>query len=273
MQLRFAEQVGRRTLSGLDEVGRASSLLGESLFWTFCGYRWRQPVRASAVCAQMMQIGIAAVPITSLLAVAIGVMLAVQSLYSLGLFGAESFAHVGIALSLTREFAPLIVGILIAGRSGSALAARVSSMTINQEVDALRAMGLNPVRFLIAPALLAMIVMLPCLTTWANIVALGAAGLFVSASLDVSLAAYAANTMEVLQPDEMAQQRALARAAAAHDHHDLALPDREAHVEQDLSRAVMGVEMLHLDGRRGRRHFGDGGVRRGGLEAHVSASR
>jgi len=155
------------------------------------------------VCAQMMQIGIAAVPITSLLAVAIGVMLAVQSLYSLGLFGAESFAHVGIALSLTREFAPLIVGILIAGRSGSALAARVSSMTINQEVDALRAMGLNPVRFLIAPALLAMIVMLPCLTTWANIVALGAAGLFVSASLDVSLAAYAANTMEVLQPGDL----------------------------------------------------------------------
>ncbi|HEX9790279.1 MAG TPA: ABC transporter permease [Kiloniellales bacterium] len=203
MPLRTFEQVGRRTLGGLDEVGRASSLLGESLFWTVLGRRWRQPVRVRAVFAQMMQIGIAAVPITGLLATAIGVMLAVQSLYSLGLFGAESFAHVGIALSLTREFAPLIVGILIAGRSGSALAARISTMSINQEVDALRAIGLNPVRFLVAPALLAMIVMLPCLTMWANMVALTAAGLFVSASLDMTLAAYTANIMTVLGPGDV----------------------------------------------------------------------
>jgi phospholipid/cholesterol/gamma-HCH transport system permease protein len=203
MPLRTFEQVGRRTLGGLDEVGRASSLLGESLFWTVLGRRWRQPVRVRAVFAQMMQVGIAAVPITGLLSTAIGVMLAVQSLYSLGLFGAESFAHVGIALSLTREFAPLIVGILIAGRSGSALAARISTMSINQEVDALRAIGLNPVRFLVAPALLAMVVMLPCLTMWANMVALTAAGLFVSASLDISLAAYVANIMNVLGPNDL----------------------------------------------------------------------
>ncbi len=205
MILRYLEQAGRRTVGGLDEVGRASSLLGESLFWVVLGRRWRQPVRIRAVFTQMMQIGIAAVPITSLLAAAIGVMLAVQSLYSLGLFGAESFAHVGIALSLTREFAPLIVGILIAGRSGSALAARISTMSINQEVDALRAIGINPVRFLVAPALLAMIVMLPSLTMWANLVALSAAGLFVSASLDVSLAAYTSNILSVLAPGDILQ--------------------------------------------------------------------
>jgi hypothetical protein len=76
-----------------------------------------------------------------------------------------------------------------------------------------------------------------------------------------------------LQPDEIAQQRALARAAAAHDHHDLALQDRQAHVEQDLPRAVVAVEMLHLDDQWARWHFGDRGVRRGGLEAHFSASR
>ncbi|MHA1600785.1 MAG: MlaE family ABC transporter permease [Alphaproteobacteria bacterium] len=203
--LRIIEQTGRRTLGGLDEVGRASSLIGESLFWILLGHRWRQPVRARAVVAQMMQIGIAALPITTLLAAAIGVMLAVQSLYSLGLFGAESFAHVGIALSLTREFAPLIVGILIAGRSGSALAARISTMSINQEVDALRAIGINPVRFLVAPALIAMVVMLPSLTMWANLVALSAAGLYVSASLDVSMAAYTSNILSVLVPGDVLQ--------------------------------------------------------------------
>jgi phospholipid/cholesterol/gamma-HCH transport system permease protein len=201
--LRVLEFAGRRTVRGLDEIGYAGSLLVESLFWLFVGSRWKQPVRPHSVVAQMMHVGVEALPIASLLAAAIGIMLAVQSIYSLGLFGAASFAHVGIALALTREFAPLVIGILIAGRSGSALAARLSTMTINQEVDALRAIGINPVRFLVAPALLAMLIMLPALTMWANLVALTAAGLFVAAELDISLAAYAANTFEVLQPADL----------------------------------------------------------------------
>ena len=83
-------------------------------------------------------------------------MLAIQSLYSLGLFGAQNFAYIGIALCVTREFSPLIMGILIAGRSGSAIAARLATMTINQEIDALQVMGINPVRFLVAPMLIAL---------------------------------------------------------------------------------------------------------------------
>lgn len=199
----FAERTGRRTVRALDEVGYASALLGEAAFWTVLGRRLHQPVRLSNIVVQMMHVGIEAVPIASLLAAALGVMLAVQSLYSLGLFGAQSFAHVGIALALTREFSPLIIGVLMAGRSGSALAARLSTMSINQEVDALRAIGINPVRFLVAPALIAMCVMLPAIVMWANLVALFAAGLFVSASLDVSLEAYVRNTIEVLAPADL----------------------------------------------------------------------
>lgn len=201
--LGLIEQTGRRSVRALDELGYATALLGESLFWTLLGRRWRQPVRVGGIVAQMMHVGIEALPIATLLAAAIGFMLAVQSLYSLGLFGAESFAHVGIALALTREFAPLIVGILMAGRSGSALAARLSTMSINQEVDALRTIGINPVRFLVAPALLAMLVMLPALVMWANLVGLSAAGLFVSASLEISFAAFAANTVDVLTPADL----------------------------------------------------------------------
>ena len=201
--LALLEQTGRRSLRALDEVGYATSLFFESLFWSLFGLRLRQPVRLGSVVAQMMHIGIEALPIASLLAAAIGFMLAVQSLYSLGLFGAESFAHVGIALALTREFSPLIVGILVAGRSGSALAARLSTMSINQEVDALRAIGINPVRFLVAPALLAMLVMLPALTMCANIIGLSASGLLVSASLEITFAAYIANAFEVLSAGDV----------------------------------------------------------------------
>ncbi len=201
--LKYVEYTGRGAVKSLDESGYAASLLGESLFWTMFGRRWRQTVRIGPVAAQMMEIGINALPIATLLSVTIGVMLGVQSLYSLGLFGAESFAHVGIALALTREFSPLIIGILVAGRSGSALAAKLSSMTINQEVDALRAIGINPVRFLVAPALIAMLIMLPALTMWANLVGLGSAGLFVSYEIDISLTAYAVNTIEVLSANDV----------------------------------------------------------------------
>lgn len=201
--LRQVESLGRGTVRSLDQIGYAAGLLAESLFWTFVGPRWRQPVRLPAVFSQMIQIGILALPIATLLAATVGLMLAIQSLYSLGLFGAESFAHVGIALSVIREFSPLIIGILVAGRSGSALAARLATMTINQEVDALRVIGINPVRYLVAPALLAILLVLPALTMWANLVALGAAGLYVTAALDISMAAFLSGTFEVLSPGDL----------------------------------------------------------------------
>ena len=185
-----ATAVGRAVVRGVEEIGFAGALLGESVCWTLFGRARSQPVRLHAVLAQMTQIGIQALPIATILSATIGMMLAVQSLYTLGLFGAESFAMVGIGLAVTREFAPLIIGILIAGRSGSALAARLSTMLINQEVDALRVIGISPVRFLVAPALIGMIVAVPCLTMWADIVALTAAGLIVAPALDLTLTGY-----------------------------------------------------------------------------------
>lgn len=201
--LRFFELTGRGAVQSLNEAGYAGSLLGQSVFWTFLGRRWRQPVRLTAVLEQMKHGGLDALPIATMLSAAIGIMLAVQSLYTLKIFGAESFVHVGISLAITREFSPLIIGILMAGRSGSALAAKISTMTINQEVDALRAIGINPVRYLVAPALIAMLVMLPTLTMWCNIVSMTAAGLFVSADTGISLTAYAINSIDVLKPSDL----------------------------------------------------------------------
>jgi phospholipid/cholesterol/gamma-HCH transport system permease protein len=201
--VRSLESVGRSTARSLDEVGHAAALLAEALKWIFVGPSQRQPVRTAEVFVQMMRVGIQALPIVMLLSATIGIMLAVQGIYSLSLFGAESYVYVGIALSVTREFAPLITAILIAGRSGSALAARLSTMTINQEVDALRAMGINPVRFLVAPALIAMLVMLPSLTVWSNLVSFTAAGIYVATTLDISMAAFHSDVLSVLSVDDI----------------------------------------------------------------------
>ena len=185
--------VGRRVTQCVEEIGFGGALFAESIYWMLFGRVRQQPVRLHAILAQAVQIGLQALPIATLLSATIGIMLAIQSLYTLGLFGAESFATIGISLSVVREFAPLIIGILIAGRTGSALAARFSTMMINQEVDALRVIGISPVRYLVAPAVIAMIVVVPCLTMWADIVALAAAGLIVTATLDITMQAYLSN--------------------------------------------------------------------------------
>jgi len=192
------ERIGRRTLEGVEAVGFAAALFLESLVWLVLGKARRQPVRLSAVFDQMMEIGIRALPIITVLAVTIGVMLAIQGIHTLSLFGAEEQVTVGIALSVTREFAPLITGILVAGRSGSALAARLGTMHISQEVDALKVMAINPVRFLVAPPLVAMLVMVPALTFWSDLVAILGAGVYVSVELGMSLTAYGNRILEVL---------------------------------------------------------------------------
>jgi len=197
------ETIGRRSVAGLDEVGYGAALFGEVLYWLVLGWRYRQPVRFSATFLAMLQFGVGALPIATLLAATIGLMLAIQSLYSLGLFGAEQYAYIGIALSVVREFSPMIMGILIAGRSGSAIAARLATMTINQEVDALLVMGINPIRFLVAPVLIALVLMMPCLAMWANLVSILAAGLYVSGELHQSFAVYVNDTLDVLKSDDV----------------------------------------------------------------------
>lgn len=197
------ESLGRRTMAGLDEMGYAAALFFEAIYWTFTGWRQRQPVRPNSVAAAMAEIGVAAVPIATLLAATIGLMLAIQSLYSLGLFGAEAYAYIGIALSVVREFSPMIMGILVAGRSGSAIAARLATMNINQEVDALMVMGINPIRFLVSPVLIALLIMMPCLAMWANLVSILAAGLYVSAELNQSFGAFLNDTLDILKTDDI----------------------------------------------------------------------
>lgn len=201
--LRALEDLGRGTLRAVSSVGEGALLLLSSLEWIALGRRRGQAVHAAPVFSEMMQIGVRAVPIVSLLAATVGVMLAIQGIYQLRRFGAEDQVVIGVAFGMTREFAPLITGILVAGRSGSALAARLATMTISQEVDALRVMGINPVRFLVVPSLLAMLLALPALVVWADLVSLLAAGLYLSNELGMTLEAYLLQTLDLLAPNDV----------------------------------------------------------------------
>lgn len=199
----FAERTGRATIMGVAEVGYGAFLFGESLFWLVMGRRRRQPVRLSAVAAEAMEFGVRAIPIVAILSATVGAMLAIQGIHTLKTFGAESRVTFGVALSVVREFAPLITGIVVAGRSGSALAARLGTMRINQEIDALHVMGIDPVRFLVAPALFAMLVMLPMLTLLADLVALSGAGFYICVDLGMDMPAYWDRVIDALKVDDL----------------------------------------------------------------------
>ena len=124
--VRRVENVGRSAARGVESVGYGASLVSDSIYWLLLGRRHGQTVRSRPIFAEMMEIGVRAIPIVTLLSATIGIMLAIQGIHQLSRFGAEEQVVVGVAFSMTREFAPLITGILVAGRSGSAFAARLA---------------------------------------------------------------------------------------------------------------------------------------------------
>ncbi|MHC8510406.1 MAG: MlaE family ABC transporter permease [Rhodospirillales bacterium] len=201
--VRWLEGLGRKTAAAAEEAGFAAAVAGECAYWLVAGPRRGQPVRLGSVAAQMVEIGVRAVPIVALMSATIGVMLAIQGIHTLKIFGAESQVAIGLAFSMVREFGPLITGILVAGRSGAALAARIGTMKINQEIDALNVMGVNPVRYLVAPALIGMLVALPCLTFFSMVIGLAGGGFYINAELSISFAAYAERVMTVLRLEDL----------------------------------------------------------------------
>jgi phospholipid/cholesterol/gamma-HCH transport system permease protein len=201
----FVENIGRRTVAGIEELGYVFVLLCESIVWLFSGKVRGQPVSVAAIFQEAMRIGINAVPIISLLCLAVGIMLAIQSIVTLRQFGAQSEVVLGIAIAVTREFAPLIVGVMVTGRSGSAITARIATMQENQEIDALRVIGINPVRYLAAPILVAMCVMVPALTVLGDFMGILGGALYTSAALHITLSAYFSASLESLAVGDISQ--------------------------------------------------------------------
>lgn len=143
-------------------------------------------LRMTALIAQMEQTGYAAVPIVALMGFLIGIVLAYQGAAQLRQFGAEVFVVDLIAVSVLRELGILLTAIIIAGRSGSAFAASIGSMKVNEEIDAMQTLGLDPIEVLVLPRLIALVLMLPVLGFIANVFALTGGALMSWIELGVS---------------------------------------------------------------------------------------
>ncbi len=162
----------------------------DALYYAVRGAPATRRVRRGAAWQETLRIGVEALPIIGLVALLIGVVVALQSAYQLRQFGADIYVADLIAISMTREMGPLMTAILVAGRSGASIAAEIGVMKVGEEIDALRAMGLQPVRYVLVPKLVAMTVSLPALSVYA--VAIGIAGGFAVAwaYLDIGATAF-----------------------------------------------------------------------------------
>jgi phospholipid/cholesterol/gamma-HCH transport system permease protein len=167
------EQLGRKAVAAMREMLAMIGFLGQVVA-TIVGLFLRPTrIRWTAIVHHMQQVGLNAVPIVALMAFLIGVVLAFQGAAQLRQFGAEVFVVDLIAISILRELGILLTAIIVAGRSGSAFTAAIGSMKMREEIDAMRTLGLDPVEVLVAPRVIALILMLPVLGVIANF-----AGLF-----------------------------------------------------------------------------------------------
>jgi len=190
--------IGRRSIALLEFLGGISKLFYTSTYWIVIGPLRGKKLRWRAALRQMVVVGFDAVPIVSLISIFIGVIIAMQGAYALRKFGALNYVVNMVAVTITRELGPLLTAIIVIGRSGSSLAAEIGTMKVSEEVDALQTMGLNPIRFLVVPRYLAMLIMLPCLTTVADTAGVMGGGLFAILTMGWSLQSYLLKTVDAL---------------------------------------------------------------------------
>ncbi|MDA1266204.1 MAG: ABC transporter permease [Planctomycetota bacterium] len=183
-------QIGRETVVKLVVVKRILAFIGHMLQATGSALRNPRTLNWEGIWRLMERHGTDGAPIALLIAFLIGLITAFQASVQLAQFGADSLVADLVSLSLTRELAPLMTAIVIAGRSGASIAAEMGTMQVSEEVDALRTMGFDPYRYLVFPRLLVLMIITPLMTLLADGVGiLGGLGIAV-AQLDVSPLSY-----------------------------------------------------------------------------------
>ncbi len=186
------------TYQSIERLGFAMRLFWDSFYWLIIGRRYKQKLRLRQVVEQIRVNGFDALPIVIALSFVVGMMLSIQLLYALSDFGAESQVLLAIAKSVTREFSPLITGVIVAGRSGAAIAARIGSQVVSQEIDALKVIGVVRVRYLVLPPLLGLMISMPLLIICADVMAILGGAIFSVQKLDMSISAYMLESFNVL---------------------------------------------------------------------------
>lgn len=153
------DNLGKSVLAGIEQMGGMLLLLISALGWML-----RPPLRFRATLKQMEFVGVKSTFVVVLTGTFTGMVLALQSYHGFRLFSAESLVGSTVALSMTRELGPVLTGLMVTARAGSAMAAELGTMRVTEQIDALYVMAANPVKYLIVPRIIASVLMVPLLT-------------------------------------------------------------------------------------------------------------
>jgi phospholipid/cholesterol/gamma-HCH transport system permease protein len=161
--------VGRNTEAAVEQAVALLSFVGESALALAGCIRHPARLRWRPILYNVRSAGFDALPIVGLLSFLLGIVVAYQGADQLRQYGANIFVADLVGLSMLREFAPLITAIIIAGRSGSAYAAQIGTMAVTEEIDAMRTLGIAPLDLLVLPKIFALLIALPLLTVFADL--------------------------------------------------------------------------------------------------------
>ena len=186
----FLYNVGNNTLLAVKDIADVFKFLGNASLAFIHMLRGHAIYRASDTRLVMQQTGAEALPIVSLLNFLVGAILGYIGALQLEKFGAEVFIGDMVGVAMTREITAIITGIIMAGRSGAAFAAQLGTMEVNEEIDALKSMGLSPMEFLVLPRMLALMLMMPLLAIYANFMGIFGGAVVAYGVLNISLTQY-----------------------------------------------------------------------------------
>jgi phospholipid/cholesterol/gamma-HCH transport system permease protein len=168
-ELSLLERVGRRTQEVAGASGEMIGFIGEATVALGRLLRGRARLRGSDFLQILQEVGAQALPIISLVSFLVGMILAFLGAIQLVQFGAQIYVADLVGIGMARDMAAMMVGVILAGRTGAAFAAQLGTMQVNEEIDALVTLGLSPMEFLVLPRMLALILMTPLLCLYANL--------------------------------------------------------------------------------------------------------
>lgn len=186
--------LGARFTDFIRYTGGLAVLTGQTLFWIPI-----PPFRRRQIFEQMSRIGVDSLPIVSLISLFTGMVLALQSAQQMQRFSAEMYIASLVAFSMTRELGPVLTALIVAGRVGASITAELGTMQVTEQIDALETLATNPIKYLVVPRFLALMIMLPLLTIYADIIGIVGGYIIGVYKLGISHAMYMENTWHPLK--------------------------------------------------------------------------
>jgi phospholipid/cholesterol/gamma-HCH transport system permease protein len=190
--------IGHVVLEFLATVGRVVLFAGAGL-----GHCVRPPFHLRSLGRQLVEIGYYSLPVVGLTAIFTGMVLALQSYTGFSRFSAEGAVANVVVVSITRELGPVLAGLMVAGRIGASMAAEIGTMRVTEQIDALTTLSTNPMKYMVAPRLIAGLTMLPLLVVVANIIGVFGGYLVAVYKLGFNPANYLQNTFDALQTEDV----------------------------------------------------------------------